>query len=157
MNTTPGTADLASMMSPFDHVRAQLARQKWAVDRRDHERLPDIYTADCTLILKQKGETVLREVTGRDAVIAHIRSGWAGDTGWTPGSMVHHIGTILIEPAPDGLIRSNSYATYVHVVAPNRTEIHGYGKYHDLWAPEDGQWRLKRREVHLFGLELRNI
>ncbi len=150
-----GSGDDAELvMSPFEEVRAQLGRQKWAVDSHDADTLRGVYTRHCTLILKHEGKAEIQRVGGGDAIIAHIQRGWAARTDWTPGSMIHHIGTVLIEPAPDGRIRCRSYATYVHVVLSGATEIHGYGKYHDLWAKEDGQWRLAEREVHLFGLTL---
>ena len=108
------------------------------------------------LILKNQGTDELYRVGGRDAIIAHIASGWAANTTWMPGSMVHHIGTVLIEPAANQMIRCRSYATYVHILSTGQTEIQGYGKYHDYWRVEDGQWRLHEREVHLFGITLPN-
>jgi hypothetical protein len=156
--TSPETygrnANGALLMSPFDHVRAQLARQKWAVDTHSEGALYNIYTRDCTLILKQDGKDEVARVRGREAIIAIMAKGWKANLDWRPGSMIHHIGTLLIEPAPEGLIRCWSYATYVHLTAAGATEIHGYGKYHDLWAEEDAMWRLQEREVHIFGLKL---
>ncbi len=154
-DTIARTTSGALVMSPFDHVRAQLARQKWAVDTRNEGALYNIYTADCTLILKNDGADEVARVQGRNEIIAHMTGGWqASAATWRPGSMVHHIGTQLIEPAENGMIRCWSYATYVHVVGSGATEIHGYGKYHDLWALEEGTWRLHEREVHIFGLKI---
>lgn len=141
-------------MNPYDEVRAQLGRQKWAVDSRDADALSGIYTRDCTLILKEAGERELARQSGRDKIIGFIKQGWAANTDWKPGSMIHHIGTELIEPAEGGMIRCRSYALYVHLVESGATEIHGYGKYHDLWSLEDGAWRLHLREVHLHGMKL---
>ena len=61
---------------PFDHVRAQLARQKWAVDTRNEGALYNIYTADCTLILKNDGADEVARVQGRNEIIAHMTGGW---------------------------------------------------------------------------------
>jgi len=141
-------------MGPFDEVRAQLARQKWAVDSRNAEALPNLYTAGCVLIIKNGGVDVVAQVEGRDNIIEHMLRGWRANTTWTPGSMIHHIGAQLVEPGEGGTIRCWSYATYVHLEPSGATEIHGYGKYHDIWALEDGVWRIAEREVHLFGLKL---
>jgi hypothetical protein len=154
MTTT--APDLA--ISPFEAVRMQLGRQKWAVDSRDEAALRGIYLANCELILSQggpDGATEVKRVTGRDAILAHMVAGWAGNAAtWWPGSMVHHIGTQLLEPTDDGRIRCRSYATYVHIVASGATELHGYGKYDDVWGPEGGTWRLARRAVVVHGLSL---
>lgn len=149
------TASGGLVMSPFDHVRAQLARQKWAVDSRNDGALYNLYTSDCTLIVNNEGADEVARVRGRHEIIDYMTSGWkaSADT-WRPGSMIHHIGTQLLEPAEDGMIRCWSYATYVHLLESGATEIHGYGKYHDLWALEDGLWRLYEREVHVFGLRI---
>jgi hypothetical protein len=144
----------ALLMSPFDHVRAQLGRQKWAVDSHNEGALYNIYTRDCTLTLKQDGVDELARVRGRTEIIAMMVKGWKANVDWRPGSMIHHIGTLMIEAAPEGMIRCWSYATYVHLSQTGATEIHGYGKYHDLWAEEDHIWRLHEREVHVFGLKL---
>lgn len=141
-------------MNPYDEVRAQLGRQKWAVDSHDTEALADIYTRDCTLILKAPDGRELGRQSGRETIIRFIKEGWAANTDWTPGSMIHHIGTDLIEPGEGGMIRCRSYALYIHLVEAGGTEIHGYGKYYDLWALEDGHWRLHQREVHLHGMKL---
>lgn len=141
-------------MSPFDEVRAQLARQKWAIDSHDGTALAKLYCADCTLVIKDAGEREYGRQNGRETILGFIERGWAANSGWRPGSMIHHIGTELVEPADDGKIRCHSYALYVHLVASGATEIHGYGKYHDLWAREDGAWKLYHREVHLFGMTL---
>jgi len=46
-----GTPSGGLVMSPFDHVRAQLARQKWAVDTHNEGVLYNIYARDCVLLL----------------------------------------------------------------------------------------------------------
>ncbi len=154
-HTYSRTASGALVMSPFDHVRAQLARQKWAVDTRDAGALYDLYTADCTLVIKNEGADEVARVRGRQPIIDYMTSGWqASAETWRPGSMIHQIGTQLIESAENGMIRCWSYATYVHLVASGATEIRGYGKYHDLFTLEDGLWRLHEREVHVFGLRI---
>lgn len=142
------------LMTPFDQVRAQLGRQKWAVDTRNQGALYNIYTRDCLLVLKQDGREEAARVQGRRQIIEFMTRGWAADLHWRPGSMIHHIGTVVLEPAENGRIRCWSYATYVHLAPDGGTELRGYGKYHDLWAEEDGLWRLQEREVHIFGLQL---
>jgi SnoaL-like domain len=146
----------ALVMSPFDHVRAQLSRQKWAVDSQNAAALWNIYAANYTLVLKHEGKEETARIVGRDDVIAFQSRGFNNVTPRV-GSMIHHIGTVMVEPAENGMIRCWSYANYVHVVESGATESHGYGKYHDLWTFEEGLWRLLEREVHIFGLDVRGV
>lgn len=147
------TSENAFAISPLDLVRAQLGRQKWAVDTRDLDALDGIYARDCVLVLKQGGITEIGRVQGKAEIIAFMKRGWDANPDFKIGDMVHHIGTELIEPTPDGRIRCRTYALYVHLEG-GKTELHGYGKYHDYWTLEGSEWRLAEREVHLFGLEL---
>lgn len=159
MTTTTSTdlAALAAAMTPFDVVRAQLGRQKWAVDTRDEAALYDIYAEDGELVLNTGGPHGTSEVSrvrGRDRIISFMVAGWARTAeSWWPGSMVHHIGTQIIEPTDEGTIRCRSYATYVHIES-GATEVHGYGKYDDIWKPEDATWRLASRNMCVYGLDL---
>jgi hypothetical protein len=139
-------------MSPFDEVRAQLARQKWAVDFHDADALPNLYASDCVLIIRNEGVGEAVRVRGRANVIEHMLAGWRANTSWKPGHMIHHIGTQLVEPGEGGSIRCWSYAAYVHLEPSGSTVIHGYGKYFDTWILEDDVWRIAEREVHLFGI-----
>lgn len=145
-------------MSPFDEVRAQLGSQKWAVDTRDAAALDGIYASDCELVLHNggpEGSTEVARLRGCDAIIAFMVAGWertAAD--WYPGSMVHHVGTPVIEPADGGRISCRSYATYIHLRESGSTEVRGYGKYFDSWALEDGTWRLASRMTHVYGITL---
>lgn len=141
------------VVGPLDQVRAQLGRQKWAVDSRDLAALDGIYTRDCVLLLKKEGQVEIARVQGKDEIIAFMKRGWDSNPDFKVGDMVHHIGTELIEPTGDGRIRCRTYALYVHV-EQGQTVMHGYGKYHDYWALEGGEWRLAEREVHLFVIEL---
>ena len=154
--TTTTSPDLT--VTPFDAVRAQLGRQKWAVDTRDEAALHDIYLEDSELVINQGGPQGRSEVMrqrGRDQIIAFMVAGWArtADT-WWPGSSIHHIGTQVLEPTGDGRIRCRSYAAYVHIVESGATELHGYGTYDDVWAPEDGTWRLASRNMCIYGRDL---
>jgi hypothetical protein len=153
-STISRTTSGALVMSPFDHVRAQLGRQKWAIDSRNEKALWNIYASDVTQILKNDGVEEVARITGRAELIDFVTRGWHANPSPRVGSMIHHIGTVLIEPAENGRIRCWSYANYVHVVESGATELHGYGKYHDLWTFEDDLWRLYEREVHLFGLRM---
>jgi SnoaL-like domain len=155
MSTTSATE---LIVTPFDAVRAQLSRQKWAVDTRDAAALPDIYASNCELVLNAggpQGTTEVSRVRGREQIIAFMVAGWARTAdSWWPGSMIHHIGTQILEPTGDGGIRCRSYATYVHVLETGATEMHGYGKYDDIWTPEDETWRLASRNMCVYGMNL---
>ena len=75
-------------MSPVEHVQAQLARQKWAVDLRDAGALADLYTADSAQVIYQGGPDGRKEIAPsherkeiaqsheRDEIIAGITAGW---------------------------------------------------------------------------------
>lgn len=47
-------------VSPLEQVRAQLARQKWAVDTRDADALKPLYTADSGQVIYQGGRAAGR-------------------------------------------------------------------------------------------------
>ena len=102
-------------MSPLEQVRAQLGRQKWVVDTRDAEALKGFYTADSAQVIYQGGPGGRREIArshGRDEIIAGIIAGWERTAAtWYPGSMIHHIGSVLAEPAGDGALTSSSSST----------------------------------------------
>lgn len=140
-------------VGPLDRVRAQLGRQKWAVDTRDLAALDGIYAADCLLVLKKEGQAEIARVRGKGEIIAFMKRGWDANPDFRVGDMIHHIGTELIEPTMDGRIRCRTYALYVHVEG-GKTVLHGYGKYHDYWVADGDEWRLAEREVHLFGLDI---
>lgn len=140
-------------VGPLDLVRAQLGRQKWAVDTRDLAALEGIYTQGCILLIKKEGREQIARIEGKAEIIAFMKRGWDSNPEFKVGDMIHHIGTELIEPTADGRIRCRTYALYIHVEG-GKTVMHGYGKYHDYWTVEDGQWRLAEREVHIYGLDL---
>jgi hypothetical protein len=142
-------------MSPVEQVLAQLARQKWAVDARDVEALTALYTADSAQVIYQAGPGGRAEISrarGRDAIIAAITAGWARTAAtWYPGQLLHQIGSVLPEPAPDGQIRCRSYASFLALDDDAVPVLKGYGSYDDRWALDDGQWRLSYRETIMYG------
>ena len=145
-------------MSPVERVRAQLARQKWAVDTRDAEALADLYTADSAQVIYQGGPDGRQEIArsrGRDEIIAGIIASWERTAAtWYPGSLIHQIGSVLAEPAPDGRIRCRSYASILALDAAGTAVLKGYLTYDDIWALDAGEWRLAFRETVMFGYPL---
>jgi hypothetical protein len=141
------------VMNPADAVRNGVARQKWAVDNHDLDELQTIYARDCLVVMKWEGVEEFYRERGRDAILEHLRRGWENQAAWKPGAVLHHVGSIVIEPAAGRRIRCRSCSTYFFAVAPGKTENGGFGHYHDYWCEEEGQWRLQEREVHLFGCQ----
>jgi hypothetical protein len=141
--------------SPSELVLAQLGRQKWAVDSRDLDALVPLYTADSAQVIYQGGPDGRKEIArsnGRDAIIATITAGWARTAAtWYPGAMLHQIGSHVIEPADGGRLRCRSYASILTLDAAGAALLKGYATYDDLWALDDGEWRLAYRETVLYG------
>ena len=142
-------------MSPVEQVLAQLGRQKWAVDTRDAQLLHDLYTADSEQVIYRgspHGRTEIARHRGRDEIIGAITVGWARTAAtWYPGSLIHQIGSHVIEPADGGRLRCRSYASFLALDPAGAPVLKGYGTYDDLWAPDEGDWRLAYRETVMYG------
>ena len=142
-------------MSPVEQVLAQLGRQKWAVDTRDAAALAGIYTADSAQVIYQAGpggRTEIARSQGRDEIIGAITAGWARTAAtWYPGSMIHQIDSVIPEPASGGRIRCRSYASFLALDPGGVPLLKGYGSYDDIWALDEGEWRLAYRETVMYG------
>ena len=142
-------------MSPAEQVLAQLGRQKWAVDARDADALRGLYTADSEQVIYHggpDGRTEVSRLRGRDEIIANIIAGWARTAGtWYPGATIHLIGSHVIDPLDDGRLRCRSYAAHLGLDRAGVPLLNSYGAYDDIWALDDGQWRLAVRETVLYG------
>jgi hypothetical protein len=145
-------------LSPLEQVRAQLGRQKWAVDTRDAGALAALYTADSAQVIYQGGPGGRREIArarGRDEIIGGITAGWERTAAtWYPGAMIHQIGSIVAEPAADGEIRCRSYASMLALDGAGAPGLKGYCTYDDRWVLDAGEWRLAYRETVMFGYAL---
>jgi hypothetical protein len=146
-------AELA--MSPAEQVLAQLGRQKWAVDTRDEQALRALYTADSEQVIFSGGPDGRKEIArshGRDEIVAGITAGWQRTAAtWYPGSLLHQIGSHVIEPAGDGRLRCRSYASFLAIDEAGTPVLKGYASYDDIWAPDAGEWRLAYRETVMYG------
>jgi hypothetical protein len=146
---------MTTPMSPSEQVMAQLGRQKWAVDTRDAQLLPGLYTADSVQVVYQggpDGRTEIARSRGRDEIIGAITAGWARTAAtWYPGALLHQIGSVLTEPAVDGRIRCRSYASFLALDPAGVPFLRGYGTYDDRWALDEGEWRLADRETVMYG------
>jgi hypothetical protein len=89
---------------------------------------------------------------GRDEIIAGIVAGWARTAGtWYPGATIHLIGSHVIDPLGDGRLRCRSYAVYLGLDQAGVPGLKSYGAYDDVWALDEGEWRLAARETVLYG------
>jgi hypothetical protein len=145
----------ASPLSPAEQVLAQLGRQKWAVDARDAGALRGLYTADSEQVIYRggaHGRTELSRLHGRDEIIAGITAGWARSAQtWYPGATIHLIGSHVIDPLAGGRLRCRSYAVYLGLDPAASPALESYGAYDDIWAPDEGEWRLASREAVMYG------
>ena len=145
-------------VSPLEQVRAQLGRQKWAVDTRDTDALAGLYTADSAQVIYQGGPDGRREIArarGRDEIIGGITAGWERTAAsWYPGAMIHQIGSVVAEPAADGEIRCRSCASMLALDGAGAPVLKGYCTYDDRWVLDAGEWRLAYRETVMFGYAL---
>jgi hypothetical protein len=144
-----------SALSPAHRVLAQLGRQKWAVDARDAEALRGLYTAGSEQVIYRggpQGRTEVSRLHGRDEIIDGITTGWARTAAtWFPGSAIHLIGSHVIDPLDDGRLRCRSYAAYLGLDPAGVAVLKSYAAYDDVWAPDEGEWRLAYRETVLYG------
>jgi SnoaL-like domain len=144
-----------SQMSPAEQVLAQLGRQKWAVDARDADALRGLYTAASEQVIYRGGpqeRTEIARLHGRDEIIDGITAGWARTAAtWYPGATIHLIGSHVIDPLHDGRLRCRSYAAYFGLDPAGVPSLNGYGAYDDIWAPDEGEWRLAYRENVMYG------
>jgi hypothetical protein len=141
--------------SPAEQVLTRLARQKWAVDTRDADALKPLYTTDSAQAVYQggpEGRTELTRSRGRDEVIGSITAGWARTAAtWYPGAMIHQIGGQFAEPEGENRMRCRCYASLLGLDAAGAPVLKGYASYDDIWALEEGEWRLAYRETVLYG------
>jgi hypothetical protein len=149
---------MTTPMAPVEQVRAQLARQKWAVDARDAEALKSLYTADSAQVIYRGGPDGRQEIArsqGRDEIIGGITAGWKRTAAsWYPGAMIHQIGSVVAEPAGDEEIRCRSYASMLALDAAGTPVLKGYCTYDDRWVLDAGEWRLAYRETVMYGYAL---
>jgi hypothetical protein len=142
-------------LSPAEQVLAQLGRQKWAVDARDADALRGLYTAGSEQVIYHggpQGRTEVSRLHGRDEIIANITAGWARTAGtWYPGATIHLIGSHVIDPLEDGRLRCRCYAAYLGLDRAGVPALQSYAAYDDIWAPDEGGWRLAVRETILHG------
>ena len=89
---------------------------------------------------------------GRDEIVAAITAGWDRTAStWYPGSLIHQIGSVLPEWAADGRIRCRSYASFLALDPGGVPVLKGYASYDDIWALDEGEWRLAYRETVMYG------
>jgi hypothetical protein len=142
-------------LSPVEKVLAQLGKQKWAFDTRDAQELPSLYTADSSQVIYRggpAGQTEIARTQGRDEIIGGIVRTWAATAEtWYPGSLLHLIGSHVIEPEGEGRLRCRSYASFLRLSSDGVAEMSGYGTYDDIWALEEDEWRLAARKTVMYG------
>ena len=128
-------------MTARPHIENTLYRFGWMFAMSETEGLGACFTADAEVDFEGKGTT-----TGRDAVVAELtrrRSKYGPQ-----GTMMWHLLTnvfIVDESDAEASVRT-FFTAFVSGGNPPPT-VQSIGYYDDLFALDDGMWRIRRRRV----------
>lgn len=126
--------NLDTLLAEREIYRA-VVRLARAMDERDWSALDDILLLDAT------AELGMGPVSGRDNIVAFIRS-FLDDCGPTQ----HLLGNMLIDVDGDEA-RSRCYVSDMHKGLGEKSHLtfSTLGDYHDTWRKVDGRWRMSHR------------
>jgi hypothetical protein len=121
-------------------IENTLSRYAWTYDMDELDGIGECFTTDAEVEFRDSGLKV-----GRDAVVAEMRR---RHDKYVEGSVPWHVISNVFIPddtAEEPVVRS--WWTFF-VEAPDGTQtFRGMGWYDDVFALEDGAWRIKRRRV----------
>jgi SnoaL-like domain len=128
------------MADPRSSIENTLYRYAWTYDMDELEDIGSCFTSDAEVTFMDTGLK-----SGRDAVAAEMRR---RHDKYADGSIPYHVvSNIYITDVTDQQARVRSWWTFF-VERPDGTSSYsGAGWYDDIFAPEDGEWRIKHRRV----------
>jgi hypothetical protein len=129
--------DTADMRSGIENT---LYRYAWAYDMNGLELIDECFTTDAEVEFRDTGLKVGREAVGSEMRRRH---------GLYPDGTIpwHVISNVYITNPTDTEATVRSWWTFFVRDADGNQAFRGVGWYDDVFALEDGVWRIKRRRV----------
>ena len=126
----------------LDRVAIEQAalRYGFAFDDGDVDSFVSVFTADGVFEVFLDGQTEpLNRITGRAELADFVEAGAPGG-----GSAIHHVSPLLFDELTSDAARTRSTLTITKLLSRGPVVV-AHGIYRDLWARDEGQWRLARR------------
>lgn len=124
-------------------IRDTLAQYTWSGDSGRLDELAGAFTADG--VLEIRGRQPLR---GRDAIVAMLRgvadrpAGQPGSSATGPRIVRHNLANIrFTELDPQQALVASYFTVFTEI------GLDHYGRYRDVFVPEDGRWLIAHRFV----------
>jgi hypothetical protein len=125
-------------------------RYAWAYDMNEMDQIGECFTTDAEVLFHDTGLKVGRQAVA--AEMARRRGAYAdGSASWADAGSIpwHVITNIYITDATDEQATVRAWCTF-YVIAPDGTQKWvNVNYYDDVFALEDGDWRVKRRRIML--------
>lgn len=132
-------------MSARSEIENTLYRYAWAYDMDELAAIAECFTEDAEVEFRDTGLKV-----GRPAVVAEMmrrREKYrpAGETPW------HVITNVYITDESARQAKVTSWWTFFVVSSDHTSAFTGIGSYDDVFANDNGAWRISRRRILLAG------
>lgn len=128
-------------LEDLESIRCLLARYCKALDARDDKMMESLFCQEAQLSVIPWS----LNISGRPAIMEFFRQYFGSD--WK--SPYHHYTNEQIEAEGDGY---RSFCYFHETIERGTDSIVGWGTWEDVFALEDGQWKLKQRVVTILAL-----
>jgi 3-phenylpropionate/cinnamic acid dioxygenase small subunit len=132
----PGGAELLELIGRERAVTDLLYRYCDLVDANRQAEVVELFTADAVY---DHGHG---RVYAGHAALAELFGALTGNSATS-----HHLSNVRFVHLESGMIACNSYVYAYHRRATSGDEVHLWGRYDDLVAQRDGEWRFVRRAL----------
>lgn len=123
-------------------IENTLYRYAWTYDMNELDGIAECFTSDAEVNFRDSGLKV-----GRDAVATEMRRRRGK---YADGTIPWHVITnVYITDATDHEATVRSWYTFFLQSPEGEQKFSHVGYYDDVFAPEDGAWRIKRRRILL--------
>jgi hypothetical protein len=125
---------------PRSSIENTLYRYAWTYDMNELEDIGECFTTDAEVTFIDSGLKV-----GREAVAAEMKRRHGK---YPEGTIPFHVITnVYITDVTEQQARVRSWYTFFIEGPDGDSAYSNCGWYDDVFAPEDGQWRVKRRHI----------
>jgi hypothetical protein len=121
-------------------IENTLARYSWSFARGDFEQLESCFAAEADVVFPD-----LHHATGRPDVMKKLRSLSEKFTGSDTMGWIVIANLLILEETADEAQTIAFYTSFSGV--PGTPAVSSVGWYEDVFANEDGAWRIKQRRV----------
>jgi hypothetical protein len=121
-------------------IENTLSRYSWSFARGDFEQLESCFAAEADVVFPDK-----HHATGRPAVMEKLRSLSEKFTGSEAMGWIVIANLLILEETADEARTIAFYTSFSGV--PGTPAVSSVGWYDDVFALEDGSWRIKQRVV----------